>query len=222
MQDLNLIQQLIIIAPPLLLAITLHEVAHGWTALRFGDTTALAQGRLSLNPIRHIDPVGTVLVPIGLYVMSSLAGGSGFIFGWAKPVPVNTRQLRNPKRDMALVALAGPSANLAMALAWALIMLAGEHLYPLLPWLGEPLFRMGNIGVIFNIILGVLNMLPIPPLDGSRIMVGLLPHRFAILFARIEPFGLVILVLLLATGWLHTILWPPVIFISELIYSIFG
>ncbi len=216
MEELNTIQRSIIWIPPILLAITLHEVAHGWTALRFGDTTAKDQGRLSLNPLRHVDLVGTVLVPGILLFLG------GFIFGWAKPVPVNFLRLRHPKRDMALVALAGPGANLVMAIGWASIMVLGRTLYLELPWLGMPLYFMGHAGITINIVLGVLNLLPFPPLDGSRVLAGLLPDRFGSWMARVEPYGLVILLILLATGVLWWILGPPISFFLTLIFSIFG
>ncbi|MBS1225813.1 MAG: site-2 protease family protein [Proteobacteria bacterium] len=213
MQELNVVQLLVVLAPPLLLAITLHEVAHGWVALRCGDTTAKAQGRLSLNPLRHIDPVGTVLVP-GL-----LAVFGGFIFGWAKPVPVNFHRLRQPKRDMALVALAGPGANLVMALGWGLAALLGHEARTVLPWLGEPLMAMGVAGVDVNVMLGVLNLVPIPPLDGSRVLAGALPDRFGLAMARLEPYGLIILVLLLVSGILN--LMPIVTTIRHFILTLF-
>jgi Zn-dependent protease len=213
MQELNVIQLLVVLAPPLLLAITVHEVAHGWMALRRGDTTAQAQGRLSLNPLRHIDPIGTVLVPALLAVFG------GFIFGWAKPVPVNYHRLRQPKRDMALVALAGPGANLLMALGWALVATIGHGAQAALPWLGEPLMAMGVAGVDVNIMLGVLNLVPIPPLDGSRVLVGVLPDRFGLAMARLEPYGLILLVLLLVSGLLN--LMPVVMSIRHLILTLF-
>ena len=216
MDQFNLIQNLTIIALPLLFAITLHEVAHGWMALRCGDTTAWSEGRLSLNPLRHVDPMGTILVPAMLYFLG------GFIFGWAKPVPVNYYRLRHPKQDMALVALAGPGANLAMAIGWASIMLLGKWLYPGLSWLGVPLYAMGIVGIQFNIVIGVLNMLPIPPLDGSKVLTGLMPDGFGRLMARLEPFGMLILVLLLATGLLNVILGPPIYWLQRLIFLIFG
>ena len=212
MQELNVIQLLVIMAPPLLLAITLHEVAHGWMALRCGDTTAKAQGRLSLNPLRHIDLIGTVLVPALLAVFG------GFIFGWAKPVPVNFHRLRQPKRDMALVALAGPGANLVMAVGWALIAFIGYNVQTTLPW-GEPLMAMGVIGVDVNVMLGVLNLVPIPPLDGSRALMGVLPDRYGEAMARVEPYGLIILVLLLASGLLN--LMPIVTSIRHFILTLF-
>ena len=213
MLDFNMIQQLILMAPPLLLAITLHEVAHGWAALLCGDATAKAQGRLSLNPLRHIDPIGTVLVP----ALMALFGG--FIFGWAKPVPVNYGRLRQPKRDMALVALAGPLSNLLMALGWALAALAGQALHGGLPWLGVPLFAMGVVGVSVNVMLGVLNLVPIPPLDGSRVLAGMLPNRAGQTMAQIEPYGLIILVVLLMSGVLN--LMPMVNTIRHFILALF-
>jgi len=216
MDELTTIQRLIVWAPPILLAITLHEVAHGWTALQFGDTTAQSQGRLSLNPLQHVDPVGTVLVPAMLFFLG------GFIFGWAKPVPVNFGRLHNPKRDMALVALAGPGANLAMALVWGVFMTVGQTASIAgLPWLGIPLVHMGTAGIIINVIIGVLNMLPIPPLDGSRVLAGLLPNRLALPYMRLEPFGLVILLLLLATGLLGFILRPGIDFVLKLFSALF-
>ena len=213
MQELNDIQFLVVMAPPLLLAITLHEVAHGWMALRCGDTTAQAQGRLSLNPLRHVDPVGTVLIPALLAVFG------GFIFGWAKPVPVNYHRLRQPKRDMALVALAGPSANLVMALGWALLASLGHQVQASLPWLGKPLLAMGVVGVDVNVMLGVLNLVPIPPLDGSRVLAGVLPDRFGLAMARVEPYGLIVLVLLLASGLLN--LMPVVMSLRHWILTLF-
>ena len=213
MIELNTLQLLLVMALPLLLAITLHEVAHGWVALRCGDTTAKAQGRLSLNPLRHVDPVGTVLVPALLAVFG------GFIFGWAKPVPVNYHRLRQPKRDMALVALAGPGANLVMALGWALAAVIGHGAQTTLPWLGTPLMAMGVAGVNVNVMLGVLNLVPIPPLDGSRVLAGVLPDRYGQAMARMEPYGLIILVLLLVSGVLN--LMPIVNSIRHLILSLF-
>lgn len=214
MQDLNTVQLLVVLAPPLLLAITLHEVAHGWVALRCGDPTAQSQGRLSLNPLRHIDPVGTVLVPALLAIFG------GFIFGWAKPVPVNYHRLRQPKRDMALVALAGPGANLIMALGWGLIMAIGYHLQAGMAWLGEPLLLMGGAGVNVNVMLGVLNLVPIPPLDGSRVLAGALPNRIGEAMARMEPYGLIILVALMAMG-LFNVLMPMVNSIRHFIMTLF-
>jgi Zn-dependent protease len=213
MQDINVVQLLIVLGPPLLLAITLHEVAHGWVALRCGDTTAKRLGRLSLNPLRHVDLIGTVVVPALMAVFG------GFIFGWAKPVPVSYHRLRQPKRDMALVALAGPASNGLMALGWALAAAIGHGVQAVLPWLGEPLLLMGVAGVNVNVMLGVLNLVPIPPLDGSRVLAGMLPERVGDMMARMEPYGLVILVLLLSSGMLN--LMPIVNSIRHLILAIF-
>ena len=183
-----LIQTIALAAIPVLFAITLHEAAHGYAARHFGDLTAYAAGRISLNPLRHIDPVGTILLPL----LTLFVGG--ILFGWAKPVPVNFAALRRPKQDMLWVALAGPATNLAMALFWALMM----KLAFVLPnnYFAEPLIGMADIGVTINAVLFVLNLLPLPPLDGGRVAVSLLPHRQAIRLARLEPYGFVILILM--------------------------
>lgn len=216
MHGLSLIQYAAIAALPLLFAITLHEVAHGWMARRLGDRTAEMLGRLSLNPIKHIDPVGTVLVPgILLFV-------GGFIFGWAKPVPVDARNLHNPKRDMAVVAAAGPLANLGMALIWALIAKVGLMLATISPWASVPLILMGKVGIFLNLILMVLNLLPLPPLDGGRVLVGLLPDHLADRVARIEPYGLFVLVGLLVTGYLGKIIGPPILALERLLVALTG
>jgi Zn-dependent protease len=215
MNGLTIVQQLIVWVPPVLLAVTLHEVAHGLTALRLGDTTARDLGRLSLNPLRHIDPIGTILVPGVLLWLG------GFVFGWAKPVPVDFRRLHNPKRDMALVAAAGPAANLVMALVWTFILSAIvlAQNSPFIQYL-LPLYHMSLAGITINVLLAVLNMLPIPPLDGGRVAVGILPPRMAVLLARVEPFGLFILLALLASGVLSRILGPPVTVLKHLYLSL--
>ncbi len=203
--ELTLVQTIAVYALPVVFAITLHEAAHGYVAKHFGDLTAYAEGRVSLNPLRHIDPIGTVALPLVLLAVTKLFGG-GIIFGWAKPVPVNFGNLRSPKRDMLWVAAAGPLANLAMALGWALALNAGL----MLPggYFALPLILMGAAGVFINVIIMVLNLLPLPPLDGGRILVSLLPHRLAYNVARIEPYGFVILIVLLFAGVLGLILWP--------------
>ncbi|MDO8927117.1 MAG: site-2 protease family protein [Sideroxyarcus sp.] len=183
-----LIQTIALAAIPVLFAITLHEAAHGYVARHFGDMTAYAAGRISLNPLRHIDPVGTILLPL----LTLFVGG--LLFGWAKPVPVNFSALRNPKKDMLWVALAGPAANFAMALFWGL-MIKVALMFPA-SYFAEPLIGMAEIGVTINAILMVLNLLPLPPLDGGRIAISLLPHREAYQLSRVEPYGIVILVLL--------------------------
>ena len=202
----SLISALAIWALPVLLAITLHEAAHGYVARHFGDPTADQAGRITLNPLRHIDPVGTLLVPASILALSSLFGAGGILFGWAKPVPVNFSRLRNPKADMLWVAAAGPFTNLIMALGWAFlfrIALIGEPgAYTL------PLLKMADAGMQINAVLMVLNLLPLPPLDGGRIAVSLLPHHLAWRFARLEPYGFPILLVLLFTGVLGAILWP--------------
>jgi Zn-dependent protease len=204
--ELNLVQVIAIYAIPVVLAITLHEASHGYVALHFGDTTAYAAGRVSLNPIRHIDPVGTVAFPLVLLAIAKLLGGGALLFGWAKPVPVNFGNLRHPKRDMLWVAAAGPLANLAMALCWALVLKLGQATVG--TYYGLPLMLMGAAGVFINVIFTVLNLLPLPPLDGGRMLVSVLPHRLAYRFSRIEPYGFTILVVLLVTGVLGVVLWP--------------
>ena len=191
---------------PALFAITVHEVAHGWVARALGDPTAMMLGRLTVNPLKHIDPVGTVLLPgLLLYL-------GGFVFGWARPVPVTRENLRDPHRDMALVAVAGPGANLVMALFWTLVVRLGALTHEALPWLGVPLVYMGVAGIFINLVLLLLNLVPILPLDGGRILAALLPRRFAARFARTEPYGLVILLALLALGVLGQVLSPVLFF----------
>ncbi|MCL2876109.1 MAG: site-2 protease family protein [Betaproteobacteria bacterium] len=201
MFDAEIIRNVLIWALPVLLAITVHEAAHGYVARYFGDTTAEQAGRISLDPFRHIDPVGTVLVPLCIFVFSSMTGNP-WTFGWAKPVPVNFNRLRNPKADMLWVAAAGPLANLAMAVIWAMIYAFIARKAPL------PYVLVAKAGMIINGALLFLNLLPIPPLDGGRITFSLLPNHLAWKYARIEPFGFPILLVLVATGALGTILGP--------------
>lgn len=203
--ELSLIQVIAVYALPVIFAITLHEAAHGYVAKHFGDLTAYSQGRVSLNPIRHIDPIGTVILPLLLAGLSKLFGGS-FIFGWAKPVPVNFGALRHPKRDMLWVAAAGPAANLVMAIFWALMVKLST--LGLSETYAVPLALMGAAGVHVNAIFMVLNLLPIPPLDGGRIVVSLLPHRQAYQFSRIEPYGFFIILALIFSGVLQYLMLP--------------
>jgi len=214
MPELGLISTLFVFVIPVIFAVTVHEVAHGWVASQFGDQTARSMGRLTLNPIKHIDPVGTIVVPAIMYFTS------GFIFGWAKPVPINWRNLGHPRRDMAIVAIAGPAANLLMLLFWAMsakiIMLLGNdsnHLTQLL-------FIMCNIGIMINIVLMILNLFPILPLDGGRVLTAMLPRNLAISFSRMEPYGLIILVVLLLSGVLWKILLPVISGTQSLIYQL--
>ena len=216
MNELSLIQKVAVWSLPVLFAITVHEVAHGWVAKRLGDPTAMMMGRLTLNPLKHIDPVGTVVVPIILLMLG------GFIFGWAKPVPVTWRNLRNPKRDMAIVALAGPIANLLMALIWALVVKIGMLTIATAPFIGQPLIYMGAAGIFINVALMVLNLLPLPPLDGGRVVSGLLPGPLSYKYDKIEPYGFFILLGLLATGILSSIMNPPMGALIDLIYTLFS
>lgn len=206
MNELSLIQKISVYILPVLFAITLHEVAHGWVAKLFGDPTAEKLGRLSLNPIRHIDPVGTILVPLLLIATTSLMGGSPFLFGWAKPVPVDYRNLSNPKKDMIWVAAAGPAANLLMAIAWGIVLNFSQSAQ--VAEIAQPLMWMAIAGVSINVSLFALNLLPLPPLDGGRILVGLLPHKLAWKVAQIEPYGFMILLALMATNVLSLLLKP--------------
>lgn len=196
MAEMSFIQNLVVWTPPVLLAVTLHEVAHGWVARVLGDHTAETLGRLSFNPLKHVDPVGTVLVPGLLYALA------GIVFGWAKPVPVNWENLRNPRRDMALVALAGPLANVVMLLAWAAVAKFG------LSYGQEYFMAAGLAGIVINAVLIAVNLLPVPPLDGSRVVSALLPGDMALQYARIEPYGLIILLALIFSGALDRLMGP--------------
>ncbi len=197
---------LVALVIPAVFAITLHEVAHGWMARECGDPTAAEAKRLSLNPLRHVDPLGTVLIPAATYLIS------GFVFGWAKPVPVEWRLLRNPRRDIALVALAGPGANLLMLLVWVGVSRLAIGL-GVEGGAAEFIATMCRIGVLANAILMLLNMLPVPPLDGSRVVSVLLPANASVLFNRLTPLGLPIVLALMMTGILSAILLPPLGFI---------
>ena len=203
----DLIQTVLIYALPVLFAITVHEAAHGYAARYFGDNTAYAQGRITLNPIAHIDPLGTIVMPLLLY----FATGGAFLFGYAKPVPVNFSHLRNPKRDMIWVALAGPGANFVQAFLWGalfyLLTAAGAQ---------EPFFmKMCQGGVLTNIVMFAFNLFPLPPLDGGRILVGLLPWRQAVLVSRIEPWGFFIVMALVTTGVVRTLWMQPLMALTS-------
>lgn len=200
---------------PVLLAITLHEVSHGFAARHFGDRTAELLGRLTLNPLKHIDPVGSVAVPLILTLLSLPA------FGWARPVPVNARSLRNPKRDMVLVAAAGPASNLLMASLWAVAFASAVGLHPPAPLHGirQFLLAMAQIGISFNVLLAVFNLLPIPPLDGGRVLRGLVPEGLGRKLDAVEPYGLIIVVALLSLGVLGWVVGPVVRSVSALFFS---
>ena len=208
-----------IYALPVLFAITLHEAAHGYVARHFGDMTAYAQGRISLNPARHVDLVGTIIVPIAILVLSKFAGGAGLLFGWAKPVPVNYSALRRPRQNMLWVAAAGPGANLAMAFFWAALFKTADILP--INYFTEPLLLMSKAGMEVNIILMLLNLLPILPLDGGRIVASLLPSRMAWGYAKLEPWGFPILLLLMFTSVLGVILAPMVNFSFRVLGTVF-
>jgi Zn-dependent protease len=217
MLEMNLIQKIAVYALPVLFAITVHEAAHGYAARHFGDRTAEMLGRLTLNPVKHIDPLGTVVVPL-LLILS----GSGFIFGWAKPVPVSPRNFKNPGKDMAVVAAAGPASNVVMAFFWAIIMRLAVTFMNDLGNAGQALYLMAQFGVIINALLAVLNMLPIPPLDGGRVAVGLLPPGPSRGLSQIEPYGMWILVGLMFTGFLTPILRPGINLVVQLVLSVVG
>ncbi|WP_455201873.1 site-2 protease family protein [Kaarinaea lacus] len=213
---LNQIQLIAAFALPVLFAITVHEVAHGWVAKHLGDPTAQMMGRLTLNPIKHIDPIGTVILPVAMLLLT------GFMFGWAKPVPITWENLKRPKRDVGLVAVAGPTANLLMALIWAAVIKIALLLPATASNIALPMVYMGFAGIFINGILMILNLIPLPPLDGGRIMSSLLPGPLSYKFSRLEPYGLIILVVLLFTGILGTIMLPPLIAYLKFITFIFG
>ncbi|MDP1680386.1 MAG: site-2 protease family protein [Burkholderiales bacterium] len=215
----SIIVQISVLVLPVLFAITLHEAAHGYVAKYFGDLTAYQAGRISLNPLRHIDPIGTILVPLVVY-FSTAAAGQGFLFGWAKPVPVNFARLRNPKKDMLWVAAAGPAANLLMSVVW--IWIANGAMQTGGGATSAWFYAMSQAGILINVVLMVLNLFPLPPLDGGRIAVSLLPHPYAYRFARIEPYGMIILVVLLISGVLGVLLGPFVFYTRALLLFLFG
>lgn len=214
--DTGIIKDIVISAIPILFAVVFHEVAHGWTARYNGDNTAWQEGRLSLNPLKHVDPVGTILVPIVLYSLFKIP------FGWARPVPINWANLRHPRRDIILVAAAGPAANLVMSIFWAVLLKLATLSSAYMGAYFYPLAQMCIVGISINIVLMVFNLLPLPPLDGGRIATMLLPHPWRLYLARVEPFGLFIILALLATGWLWPIIFPGIQFIGSLIQALVG
>jgi len=210
--ELTILQKIAIYAIPVIFAITVHEAAHGYAAKYFGDMTAKDAGRITLNPLKHIDVFGTIILP----AMTVMLGG--ILFGWAKPVPVNFARLHHPKKDMLWVAAAGPGSNFAMAIFWALVM-KFSGIFPAA--IGYPLGLMGEAGIAINVALMVLNLLPLPPLDGGRIAVSLLPYHLARPFAQIERYGFVILIVLLFSGLLTKILSPLFALVYGLLNAIF-
>jgi len=216
MQSLTLIQEISIAILPILLAITVHEAAHGLAADKLGDHTARMAGRVTINPLKHIDLFGTIILPIGMYAIS------GFMFGWAKPVPVNWKNLRNPRRDTALVALAGPMANFGMLLLWTIALVISVSLPENVSWLAVPLRYMANFGILINAILMALNLLPILPLDGGRVFNSILPAKLSVLYSKTEPWGFFVLIALLLTNLLSAILMPLVGFLRLLSMQIIG
>jgi Zn-dependent protease len=215
MNEANIIYLVTIWALPVLLAITLHEVAHGWVAKQLGDLTASQEGRLSMNPLRHIDPLTTVVLPLVLLIINLPP------FGAAKPVPVEPGNFRKPREHMAIVALAGPLSNLIMAMGWALLLSLAVHGLAS-TWIGYPLSLMAQAGITINLILMVLNLLPLPPLDGGRIVVGMLKPSLAVKYARIEPYGFLILLVLIFSTVLGRLIWPVIGFLESLLHSLFG
>lgn len=214
--ELSPYQLLAIAVLPTLFAIVVHEVAHGWVAYRLGDNTAYMMGRLTLNPLKHIDPIGTILVP------ALLIFTVGFAFGWARPVPINWRNLHHPKRDIALVAAAGPCANLLMAIGWGLVVNLASRLPHDLGFIGLPLMYMGMFGILINTVLMVFNLVPIPPTDGGRLATSLLPPRMANALSRVEPYGMFILLALLVSGLLWRAIGPVIDSIMFLIQNLTG
>lgn len=211
----ELLYNIAVWAPPVLFAITLHEVAHGWVANKLGDPTAKNRGRLTVNPLKHVDPMGTIIVPFFMYMVSP------FILGWAKPVPVEPRYFKAPMLDMALVAAAGPVSNFVMACLWA-----GFIKLCLLLMEPSPILfffvMMGKGGILINIILMMINLVPVPPLDGGRVVAGIMPEWMALQFMRIEPFGMIIIIVLLVSGILGQVLWPQVVQFQQMIGYLFG
>jgi Zn-dependent protease len=212
MDELTTVQKIIVMAPPLIFAIVLHEVAHGWVADKLGDHTARDMGRLTLNPISHIDLFGTIVMPLLLFVLTN----GKMVFGYAKPVPINPYNFRNPKKGMALSSLAGPGVNMIMAVSFAFLLrvgmpvLEGALSKQAVQWFALPLSLMMGYGVVINVVLAVLNMIPIPPLDGSRVVYWLMPDKQAAAYYRLEPYGTLILMLLIALGVLGRIMTPVI------------
>lgn len=215
MDELSLMQRIAVWILPVVFAITVHEVAHGWVAKKYGDNTASMLGRLTLNPIKHIDLVGTIIIP-GLLLLTF----TGFVFGWAKPVPVDPRNFKNPRRGMAIVAMAGPVSNILMALGWALIVRIGTMIG--VEFISMPMIYMGIAGISINLVLALINLLPIPPLDGSRVLTHFLPDRLAWQYNQLERYGFLIMLALLYTKVLNLILAYPMFIAQKAFFAIAG
>lgn len=215
MNELSTIQRIVVWILPVIFAITVHEVAHGWVAKKKGDNTAFMLGRLTLNPIKHIDILGTIVVP-GLLLIS----GTGMIFGWAKPVPVDSRHFKNPRKDMALVAIAGPVSNILMAIGWALLIRLAITIES--EFVTLPLIYTGIAGISINLVLALINLIPIPPLDGSRVLSAFLPSKWAWRYNQIERYGFLILMALLWSNGLSYLLGQPMFIAQKLFFSIAG
>jgi len=202
---LNLVQRILLWFVPVIFAVTVHEAAHGLFASMLGDRTARQAGRVTLNPLRHIDPLGSIVVP-AVFLMIG-----GFVFGWAKAVPVNWQNLNRPVRDMIIVAAAGPLANLLMALCWAYCMKTGLWLSGRLPVAGSILVYAGAAGIFINAAVMMLNLLPLPPLDGGRILAGVLPGRLGRWLNRLEPWGIPLLLVMILAGLAGRLIWPMMV-----------
>lgn len=216
MDSLSIVQKIIIWSVPILFAITVHEAAHGYVAYKFGDNTAKDLGRITINPIKHIDLVGTIILPILMLLTTP------FVFGWAKPVPVNPTRLRKPKQHMAYVAIAGPLSNFIMAIFWVIILKGGIYFLKNNIAGGMAMFYMGQAGILINLVLMVLNLIPIPPLDGSKVLLAILPKPWDLWFHKATPFGLIIVVVLLVTGILSKIMFPIIAVLQSGLLSAFG
>ena len=212
---MDLVYKITLALLPVITAITLHEAAHGWVAFKLGDTTAKDLGRITVNPLKHIDPIGTIVIPIVMILMTGMA------FGYARPVPVDVSNFEHPQKDMALVALAGPASNFLMAIFWMFVLMVS---YKYLPQgdLANAVRYMSGIGVIINILVMVVNLFPMPPFDGGRIVTGVLPFKWAVVFVRFERYGMLLIILLLVTGILGKILMPMIQMVQNNLFSLFG
>jgi len=219
MNEMNdILRTILVYAVPTIFAITLHEAAHGYVARMFGDTTAYMLGRVTLNPVKHIDVMGTIVIPLVLLAVTRGA----FLFGWAKPVPVNFNNLRDPKRDSLWVAAAGPASNIVQALVWATVALVLTQVVQPTGLVGAFWQSIAEAGIQVNVVFAILNLFPLMPLDGGRIVTSLLPDKLAYTYSRTEPFGMLILIVLIVSGVLNTVLGPLYVGTLNLIYSAFG